>query len=108
MAKRFNLKNENRTSTVSTMAEAVNAFLKNNQLDDKIREAEVEELIDQLFPSSVTVNILSKRMSNGILTLTINSASLRHEMTLTKDKLKEAINKHLKVEVVREIRIWGA
>lgn len=107
MAKRFNLKNENRTGTLSSMAEAVDAFLKNNQLDNRIREAEVVELLDQLFPASVLIHIASKQMSNGVLILKVNSASLRHELLLTNEKLKEAINKHFQLEIVKEIRIWG-
>ncbi|MEM6523033.1 MAG: DUF721 domain-containing protein [Bacteroidota bacterium] len=97
------MKKDKRKSNVSTVGEALDEMMRTYQLKPRFDEMQVvsrwEELMGRMIASK-TGKIFVK---NDILTVEINSAPLKHELTMSKTKVKQRIEEEFGPGIIKDI-----
>jgi len=85
------------------IGEALKEVLHDHGLDQKIEETRLLEEWEQMMGQHINKHTLSKRISKSILYIKLDSAALRHELSYSRDKLKQALNKSIGKEIIIDI-----
>jgi predicted nucleic acid-binding Zn ribbon protein len=92
-----------RRSKTITLAEAVNDYIKEMNLGEKLSEVTVisswEEIVGKAFSSRTTKIFIKDR----ILYVHLNSSVVRNELLMLREVLKEQLNKKAGSEVIKDI-----
>jgi len=86
-----------------SLGAAIKAALKDNGIDKRMDETHLLEKLDQILGAHIARHITSKRISNSVLYIHLDSAALRHELGYRRDELKIALNKSVDSVVIKEI-----
>ncbi|MBL4577807.1 MAG: DUF721 domain-containing protein [Flavobacteriales bacterium] len=87
------------------LKDSIKAFLKANNLEEKLMEVRIKACWEKLMGNGITQHTTSIVLRNGKLYLTFDSAALKQELTYSKSKVIEMMNKDLGEEAVNEIII---
>lgn len=82
-------------SNEMSLGDAIRAFLKSNELDEKLLETEIYARWEELAGRAVNNRTNKVKLNNGVLTVYVNSSVLRNELSLSKTDLLERINQRL-------------
>ena len=82
-------------SNEMSLGDAIQAFLKSNELDEKLLETEIYARWEELAGRAVNNRTNKVKLDNGILSVYVNSSVLRNELSLSKTELLERINQRL-------------
>ncbi|OYT14939.1 MAG: hypothetical protein B7C24_15700 [Bacteroidetes bacterium 4572_77] len=85
------------------MSAAIKEWLNENNLDSKIEETRLMSEWENIVGSLINEHTVSKRIDKGVLYIKLDSASLRHELSYARDKLKNNLNKTVGKEVIINI-----
>lgn len=83
--------------------EALGEFLKSNHLERKWSEEEVKQKWGQLLGPMVENRTTAISIKNGIMYVTLSSAALRQELSMSKSKIVSALNEEMGHEVLKDI-----
>ncbi|NOR88495.1 MAG: DUF721 domain-containing protein [Bacteroidales bacterium] len=86
-----------------TLGAAIKEMLKENGIADKFDETHLLSEWDQIVGPIISQHTVSKRIDKSILFVKLDSASLRHELSYARDKLKIQLNKVVGKEVIKDI-----
>lgn len=88
-----------------SLGEAIRAFLKVNDLDDKLLETEIYARWEELAGKAINLKTSKLNFREGVLTVFLTSSVLRNELSLKKTRLMEHINQRMAGRTeIREIR----
>ncbi len=88
-----------------SLGDAIKAFLKVNDLDDKLIETEMYARWEELAGKSINLKTSKITFKEGVLSVFLTSSVLRNELSLRKSGLMEHINQRMKGKAeVRELR----
>jgi hypothetical protein len=76
------------------------------QIKDKYLLQSIKDAWKQCFGPTIQQYTTDIRFRNGILTVVLNSAPLKHELSLSKEKIIKIMNETLKAEHIRAVHIY--
>lgn len=82
-------------SNEMSLGDAIQAFLKSNELDEKLLETEIYARWEELAGRAVNNRTNKVKLDKGVLSVYVNSSVLRNELSLSKTELLERINQRL-------------
>jgi galactose-1-phosphate uridylyltransferase len=89
-----------------TIAEVIKELLKNYDITSKFNEAYVVTSWDKLMGPSVTKYTVSIEVNKRILFVKLSNASLKQELSYSKERIREMLNQEVGEEVITEVRIY--
>jgi hypothetical protein len=93
----------NRTAETAPLSEAIEEMLNAFKLKGKINETKVLESWDTLMGKSISARTTNLQFKYKKLFVTLNSAPLRQELSMSKSKLIDLLNKDFKEKVVEDV-----
>ena len=95
----------NKDKDIVSLKDAINSFLDNSFLGQKYYETFVTTCWDKIVGPSIARHTTKIFLKEKVLYVRFDSPSLTHQMSLSKDKLVDLINREVKKRVVQEIKI---
>jgi len=86
------------------VGQAIELFLKRSKLYDKVKEAELISRWEKLMGPMVSSRTSKLYINDRVLYVRLESAVLRAELELGKEKLVRLLNEDIGEEVVRSVR----
>ncbi len=91
-----------RSKTVS-LAEAINDYIREMNLGDKLREVSIIDSWEKVVGKAIASRTAKVSIRDGILTVYLNSSVVRNELLMIKEALRERINESAGAEVIKDI-----
>lgn len=85
--------------------DAIKAFLKAYRLEDKIVEAKLRSLCDNVLGAVICRKVTDVSFRNHTLTIKVSSAALKQELDFRKSTIIDNLNKELGTETVKRLII---
>lgn len=85
--------------------EAIKAFLKAYRLEDKILEAKLKSLCDNVLGAAICKKVTDISFRNQTLTISVSSAALKQELEFSKSTIIDNLNKELGTISVKKVII---
>ena len=98
-------KNKRRAEPQS-LAESIEAWVKSNELGDKMLEARLTALWPTLLGPVVARHTRSISIDNKILKIRVDNAPLRHQLSMSKTRLLQIVNEQAGRQAVIECLIF--
>jgi len=89
----------------NNLKNSIKAFLKANNLDEKVMEVRVKATWDKLMGNGISAHTTQVILKNKKLYLSFDSAALKQELTYSKSKVIDMMNKDLGEDAIEEIII---
>ena len=89
-----------------TLKEAIELMVKEFKLRSGLNESRIREKWGVVMGSMIARHTSNISLRKGKLYLKIDSAALKHELTYSKDKIKEIFNKELGENVITDVLIF--
>jgi predicted nucleic acid-binding Zn ribbon protein len=86
------------------LKDAIEAFLRENNLDTKLNETRLIGAWENVTGKLIARHTLQMYVKNRVLFVKVDAAALREELTYQKSKLVKKLNKVAGIEVIDEIR----
>lgn len=93
----------NRKNESHSLKEAIESLLKIYQLQNKFDETFVEANWEQIMGKPIAARTISVHVKNEKLYLKLDSAPLKKELLMAKNKMIELINKSAQTEIIKEV-----
>jgi len=97
--------NKDRKSDISMVSDAMGEMLKNYQLEDKYNESRLIADWEKIMGPMIANRTTRLYIKDQKLFVTVNSAPLRHELTLSRDKILKRLEEETGKKIVTEIVI---
>jgi hypothetical protein len=94
-----------RRSNTTPVSQVLHDFLKNNNLDKKMREARIINSWPDVVGTTVANYTQNLVIKNGVLFVYMKSAVARNELMMIREGLARALNNVVDEDVIREIVI---
>ena len=91
-----------RSKTIS-IAEAINDYIREMNLGDKLNEVTVINSWDEIVGKAISSRTTKIFIRDHILYVHLNSSVVRNELVMLRETLKEQLNKKAGSEVIKEI-----
>lgn len=88
-----------------SLQEAMKDMLQELRLTPQVNETRIQMLWEKLMGKTIGTYTSQVSLRKGVLHLTILSASLKHELSYAKDKIRNLLNEELGEEVIKEVVI---
>jgi predicted nucleic acid-binding Zn ribbon protein len=92
-----------RSSNEKTLAEAINELIASYRMDGKLKEARLIESWQEVVGDMIARHTVHLRIWKKVLYVEVDSAALRNELTYARDKIKKALNRKAKENLIEEI-----
>jgi predicted nucleic acid-binding Zn ribbon protein len=89
-----------------TIKEAIEMMVREYKLSPKLNESKIRESWPTVMGAMIARHTSNIALRQGKLYLKIESPALKHELTYSKEKIKEIFNKELGENVIREVLIF--
>lgn len=91
-----------RSKTIS-LAEAVNDYIREMNLGDKLSEVAVINSWEEIVGKAISSRTIKMFIRDHILYVHLNSSVVRNELLMLREALKEQLNKKAGSEVIKDI-----
>ena len=81
-------------------------FVHSPQLRDKLFQTRIEKVWAEMMGPVIKGYTRKIRLDNQVLYLTIDSASLKSELTIMKESIRTRLNEKLGEEFIKEVKIF--
>lgn len=81
-------------------------FVHSPQLRDKLFQTKIEKVWAEMMGPVIKGYTRKIRLDNQVLYLTIDSASLKSELTIMKESIRTRLNEKLGEEFIKEVKIF--
>ncbi len=92
-----------RKKNTESLRDVLKQVLKENRMDEKLYENRVVQSWGEVLGENIMQYTSKISISNNVLYVTLTSSVLRHELFLSREKIKDSLNRHVGASVVREI-----
>jgi predicted nucleic acid-binding Zn ribbon protein len=89
----------------STIGDALKAFVKANNLQPKLREVQVKDTWSRMMGQTIAGMTRQIELRNQEVTIHVDSASLRQELTLGREKVLRMLNEELGGDFIKDVVI---
>jgi len=89
-----------------TLKEALQMMVREFKLGNGLHESQIRESWSKVMGTMIARHTSNISLRKGKLYLKIDSAALKHELTYSKDKIKEIFNKELGENVITDVLIF--
>ncbi len=89
-----------------TLKEALQMMVREFKLGSGMYESKIRENWSKVMGTMIAKHTTNISLRKGKLYLNIDSAALKHELTYSKDKIKEIFNKELGENVITDVLIF--
>lgn len=86
-----------------SIGEAIREFLAENKLDRRIDETNVIKAWTSVLGNAIAQYTSSIFIKNGVLYVQLSSAVLRHELQMSREKIRQRLNEYAGKEIIKEI-----
>lgn len=86
------------------LKDAIEAFLKENNLDTKLNETRLIGAWEEVTGKLIARHTLQMYVKNRVLFVKVDAAALREELTYQKSKLVKKLNKAAGIDAIDDIR----
>lgn len=86
------------------VGDVLRVLLQESMLQDRMEELQAAELWAKVVGPQIARECGKPAVRKGLMSVGVNNASLRHELHMSRTRLKEMINNHLGKEVIKEIK----
>jgi len=91
-----------RSKTIS-LAEAMQDYIKELNLGDKLREVSVIDSWESIVGKAISSRTSKVYIKDGVLFVYLKSSIVRNELMMLREALREKLNRQAGAEVIREI-----
>jgi hypothetical protein len=91
-----------RSKTIS-LADAIQDYIKEMNLGDKLREISVLDSFETIIGKAISSRISRVYIKEGVLYIYLKSSIVRNELMMIREVLKEKLNEKAGSEVIKEI-----
>lgn len=88
-----------------TLKEILDGMANSAKWKDKLNETKIREVWNEKMGTTISHYTKGIKLRNDRLFITIDSASLRQEMTYEREKIKEMMNRELGGDYVKDVMI---
>lgn len=74
-------------------------------IKDKVHENRIKDIWEKLMGTMISNHTRSLFLRNGVLTIEVNSASLRTELSYAREKIKNSLNSEIGENLITDIRL---
>ncbi len=92
-----------RRSRTITIAEAMKEYLKEMNLEGKLREVNLIEAWEEMVGKAIASRTSKIWIRDGVLYVHLNSSVVRNELLMLREALRIRLNERAGAEVIREI-----
>ena len=92
-------------NNTSSIGDLIKAFLRANNLEEKMEEVDIRGKWEELAGSIVAKHTVEVRLRKGKLFLKVNSAPLRHTLSFSKTEFIEKLNASIGHELIKELEL---
>ena len=89
-----------------TLKEILAQFVNSRPIKQRYTQVSIEEVWGKTLGPTISQYTREIRFRNGMLTVRIDSAPLRQELTYGREKVRNLLNEALGQEVVKGVRIY--
>jgi hypothetical protein len=89
----------------TTLGEAIKAFIRANNLGPQLREVQIEELWAKTMGPTIGAMTRKLELRGSELTIYVDSAPLRQELSFGKDRIQQFLNEGLGGDFVKSIQV---
>ncbi len=93
-----------RKSNEILLKDAIEAFLKENNLDTKLNETRLIGAWEEVTGKLIARHTIQMYVKNRVLFVKVDAAALREELTYQKSKLVKKLNKAAGIDAIDDIR----
>ncbi|MDD5570574.1 MAG: DUF721 domain-containing protein [Bacteroidales bacterium] len=91
------------SSNEYTLKEAIEKMLREFKIKHKINEIRLRESWERIMGKSVSTRTIDLRLSNKILYIKLESAALRNELSMSKEKIIKRLNEELGEKAIESV-----
>jgi predicted nucleic acid-binding Zn ribbon protein len=86
-----------------TIGEVIGEMIKAYGLEKRLKQAEIGQVWNQLLGPSVAKSTQRVTLSNGIVTVYLDSGLVKHELNMMRSRLVTALNEAMGSQVVKDV-----
>lgn len=99
----YNNQHSKRKAEISPLKEAIEDMLKSFRIDKKLNETSIIESWEKLMGKSIAARTSKLFIKNKKLYVTLSSAPLKQELSMSKTKMMDLLNKDFNETVIEDI-----
>ena len=92
-----------RKQNTELLRDVLKQFLKENRLDTKLSEKHIIDAWPVVLGSNITQYTTDLQVKNKTLYVSLSSSVLRHDLFLSREEIKQSLNKFVGSEVITNI-----
>lgn len=92
-----------RKRNTESLRDVINQVLKNNRLDKKLNDKHLIEAWPKILGENIKQYTTDLAVKNRVLYVTLTSSVLRHDLFLSREEIKNSLNREVGAEVIKEI-----
>ncbi len=92
-----------RKRNTESLKEIIGQVLKNNHLDKKLNDKHLIDAWPKILGENIKQYTSELIIKNRVLYVTLSSSVLRHDLFLSREEIKNSLNREVGVEVIKEI-----
>lgn len=96
---------KSRRTNEQSLAEAIDAFLEKSNLKNRQEELHVVDQWAEVMGAVIAKHTVSVDLRRKILYVKLDSASLRHELSLNREKIVRMMNEQAAADVVNNLKL---
>jgi hypothetical protein len=93
------------TGNLRTVGEAIREFLKAYDLEDRLTEAGLKAVCDQVLGPDISREVTGVSFRNHTLTISLKRSAMKQELEYSKSLIMNNINREMKQEIVHKVII---
>ncbi|MDE5807587.1 MAG: DUF721 domain-containing protein [Muribaculaceae bacterium] len=87
-----------------SIGDVLRLTIQESNMTGRLDECRAIEIWPQVIGETLARRMSRPSVSNGVMVVYVDSAALRHELTMHRSRLIEGINSHLGKEVIKSLR----
>ncbi|MBE0638772.1 MAG: DUF721 domain-containing protein [Bacteroidales bacterium] len=92
-----------RVSNEQTLGEVLKQLIASYRFEGKLKEASLISSWESVVGEMIAKHTVQLRISKKVLYVEVDSAALRNELTYAREKIKKALNRKVKDNVIDEV-----
>ena len=89
-----------------SLGDAITHYLKSNKLYSRFMAQEVIAAWPKVMGAAISKHTVDLQMNRGVLSVRLDSAVLRKELDMGKEKIVRSLNEEVKMQVVNTVRFY--
>ncbi len=92
-----------RKRNTESLRDIIGQVLKNNHLDKKLNDKHLLDAWPKILGENIKQYTTDLIIKNRVLYVTLSSSVLRHDLFLSREEIKNSLNREVGAEVIKEI-----